>query len=106
MMSEWSTRKKSRFRGEVLTILAGRHLAQGSRLDDLQVCAALQSNGWDCEMKDVVTILQDMQGRNWVKFEQERNQVTRRVMLYRIEICPEGQDLADELTHHPAVSFL
>jgi hypothetical protein len=105
-MSDWSTRKKTRFRGEVLTILAGRHLSQNARLDDIQVCAALQSNGWDCEIRDVVTILQDMQGRNWVKFEQQRHEVTRRIMLFRIEICPDGQDIVDEVAKSPAVSFL
>lgn len=105
-MSDWGTRKKNRFRGEVLTILAGRHLSQKSRLDDVQVCAALQSNGWECEMRDVVTILQDMKGRNWVDFTQSRNEITGRVELYRIIICPDGQDLVDELKPHPAVSFL
>jgi hypothetical protein len=106
MMSEWGTEKKKRFRGDVLNVLAARHLTQRSRMDDVQICLALQSLSWQCEMNDVVTILQDMQGRGWVKFKDRRSQVTRRVELFEVEICPEGQDLVDDTTRHPAVSFL
>jgi hypothetical protein len=105
-MKEWSTKKKTRFRGEVLSILSGHHLAQGSRLDDVQLCLAVQTMGWDCEMRDIVTILQDMQGRGWVKYEWRRSKITQRVELFCIEICPDGQDLVDEVTRHAAVSFL
>ena len=106
MMSEWSGEQKKRFRGDVLNVLAGRHLSQNARMDDVQICLALQSLAWGCEMRDVVTILQDMQGRGWVKFKDRRNKITQRVELYEIEICPDGQDLVDDTTRNPAVSFL
>ena len=106
MMSEWSTEQKKRFRGDVLNVLAGRHLSQHARMDDVQVCLALQSLAWGCEMKDVVTILQDMSGRGWVKFKDRRSKVTQRVELYEIEICADGQDLVEDVSRHAAVSFL
>ena len=104
-MSEWRNDKKQRFRGDVLTVLAGNHLSQLSRMDDVELCHALQSLAWDCELKDVVTIVQEMAGRNWVRYEWRRNRISQRVELYAIEILPEGQDLVDETTRHIAVSF-
>ena len=104
-MSEWTQTRKARFRGEVLVLLSGHHLAQKSRMDDTAVCRTMQSLAWDVEIKDVVTILQDMQGRNWVKFESCRDRSALRVYLHTIEICPDGQDLVDETTRHPAVRF-
>lgn len=106
MMSEWSTERKKRFRGDVLNVLAARHLSQRARMDDVQICLALQSLAWPCEMGDVVTILQDMSGRGWVKFKDRRNKITQRVELFEVEICPEGQDLVDDVSRNPAVSFL
>lgn len=105
MMSEWSQRRKARFRGEVLSLLAGRHLNQMSRMDDTAMCRTLQSLAWDVEIKDVVTILQDMSGRYWVKYEYCHDKDAGRVYLHTIEICPEGQDLVDETKRHPAVRF-
>ena len=105
-MLDWGPVKKRRFRGEVLMVLSNRHGAQKSHLDDVQLYRALQIVGvLDAELKDVVTICQEMQGRGWVKFEQIRDPLTLRMQLLRIEICPEGQDLVDQTTTNNAVSF-
>lgn len=105
MMSEWTQVKKARFRGEVLTVLSGRHLNQKSRMDDTALCRTLQGLAWDVGIKEVVTILQDMGGRNWVKFISCKDPDANRVYLHTVEICPDGQDLVDETTRHPAVRF-
>ena len=105
MMSEWNQRHKARFRGEVLNVLAGGHLNQRSRMDDTAICRTLQSLAWDVEIKDVVTILQDMKGRNWVTFIDCKDRMANRVYLHTVEILPDGQDLVDDTTRHPAVRF-
>ncbi len=105
-MSDWHPERKKKFRGEVLTMLAGVHNNQQSRMDDLRLYAALQRVGvTDIELKDVVTICQDMKGRGWLTYGDLRNPVTLRVELHRIMICPEGQDLVDQTSTHPAVTF-
>ncbi|ODU52204.1 MAG: hypothetical protein ABT07_01365 [Microbacterium sp. SCN 70-10] len=96
---------KKRFRGEVLRMLAVRHGQQQSRMDDVALCHALRSLAWEVDLNDVVTILQEMQGRNWVKFRQLRSIYNRRVELSQIEILPDGQDLYDQTTQNPAVEF-
>lgn len=106
-MIDWHPMRKRRFRGEVLKMLSSRHCNQQSRLNDLLLLSALQSVGvQDIELRDVVTICQDMKGRGWLTYEQITDPVTRREQLHRIEICPEGQDLLDQTTHSSAVSFI
>lgn len=106
-MLEWHPNRKRRFRGEILMLLSNRHGAQKSRLNDVQLYRALQTVGVeDAELKDVVTICQEMRGRGWVTYEQLRSPITDREELHRIEICPEGQDIVDQTTKHAAVSFL
>ena len=106
-MLDWHPNRKRRFRGEVLMMLSTQHGAQKSRLGDVQLYAALQTIGLqDVELRDVVTICQEMRGRGWVTYEQLKNPTTLREELHRIEICPEGQDLVDQTTRHNAVSFI
>lgn len=104
MMREWNQPRKARFRGDVLTVLSGNHLSQQSRMDDVMLGAALQRRLWDVGIRDVVTILQEMSGRGWVKFLQCPSG-DGRVYLHTVEICPDGQDLVDGTTAHPAVRF-
>lgn len=104
-MKNWHPDLKKRFRGEILRMLAVRHGQQQSRMDDVALCHALRSLAWDVDINDVVTILQEMQGRNWVKFRQLRSIYNRRVELSQIEILPDGQDLYDQTAQHPAVEF-
>lgn len=105
MISNWHPDKKKQFRGEVLRMLSVRHSQQKSRADDIELCHALRSLAWDVEISDVVTILQEMQGRNWVTFKQRRSYYSSRVELSQIEILPDGQDLVDQTTTNPAVEF-
>jgi len=104
-MNNWHPDLKKRFRGEILRMLAVRHGQQQSRMDDVALCHALRSLAWDVDINDVVTILQEMQGRNWVKFRQLRSIYNRRVELSQIEILPDGQDLYDQTTQNLAVEF-
>jgi hypothetical protein len=104
-MNNWHPDRKKQFRGEVLRMLAVRHGQQQSRMDDVALCHALRSLAWEVDLNDVVTILQEMQGRGWVKFRQLRSIYNRRVELSQIEILPDGQDLYDQTTTNPAVEF-
>src|SRR5260370_1373314 len=78
-MTNWHPEMKKRFRGEVLRMLAVRHGQQMSRTDDVALCHALRSLAWDVDINDVVTILQEMQGRNWVRFRQIKSIYNMRI---------------------------
>jgi len=105
MIQDWHPDKKRKLRGEVLRILSESHAQQKSRMDDLALCHLLRAIAWDVDMNDVVTIVQEMKGRDWVTFRQLRNVYLRRVQLLEIEILPDGQDLVDQTTSNPAVEF-
>jgi hypothetical protein len=104
-MTNWHPDKKKRFRGEILRMLSSVHGQQMSRMDDVALCHALRSLSWEIDINDVATILQEMAGREWVKFRSLRGIYTRRVELSQIEILPAGQDLVDQTTNNPAVEF-
>jgi hypothetical protein len=105
MMQDWHPQRKKQFRGEVLRMLAVRHGLQQSRMDDVALCHALRSLSWEIDINDIVTILQEMKGREWVDFQQIKSIYTRRAELSQIEITPAGQDLVDQTTTHPAVEI-
>ena|ERR1039458_4517071 len=105
-MAEWHPDRKRRLRYEVLRILSVRHGRQVSRIDDTLLCITLRDLGWfELDMNDTVTILQDMEGRGWVRFRALKNIYARRTQLSQIEILPAGQDVFDQVTHDPAVEF-
>ena len=105
MMKDWHPDTKKRFRGEVLRMLSVRHGQQQSRMDDVALCHALRSLAWDIDINDIVTILQEMKGREWVDFRQIKSIFNRRAEISLIEITPDGQDLVDQTTTNPAVEF-
>jgi hypothetical protein len=74
-------------------------------MDDVALCHALRSLAWDIDINDIVTILQEMKGREWVEFRQIKSIFNRRAELSQIEILPDGQDLVDQTTTNPAVEF-
>jgi hypothetical protein len=104
-MRNWHPDKKKHFRGEVLRMLSTVHGQQMSRMDDVALCHALRSLAWDIDINDVVTILQEMKGRNWVTFRQIKGIYNKRAELSQIEILPDGQDLVDQTTTNPAVEI-
>jgi hypothetical protein len=103
MMQDWHPDMKRKLRREILRILSTTHAQQKSRLDDLAICHLLRQIAWDVDMNDIVTILQDMCGRGWVKYRQLRNVYMRRVQLLEVEILPLGQDVYDQVVSDPAM---
>jgi hypothetical protein len=106
MMNDWHPDKKRRLRREVLRILSTTHGQQQSRLDDVALCHALRTLAWEVDLADVITVLQDMGGRGWVRYRQLKNVlIGRRVQLLEIEIAPEGQDVFDQVKPSDAVEY-
>jgi hypothetical protein len=105
MMQDWHPDQKRKLRGEILRMLAKSHAQQKARMDDVALCHMLRAIAWEIDLNDVVTILQEMEGRQWVTFRTLRNVYMRRVQLLQIEILPAGQDLVDQTTTNPAVEF-
>lgn len=95
-----------RLRGHILMLLRARHNLQKSRMDDVELTSALQSLGYSLLTQDVVTLVQDLGDRKFVRYIQRRNWLTNRVCLERIELTSSGRDQAEEnLPTDPSVEF-
>lgn len=104
-MIDWHPDRKKKFRGDILRLLAIAHDKQRSRMSDTEICVNLKALAIDCELPDVVTILQEMKDRDWVTFRQIKNIFPRRVQLLEVQILPDGRDLVEQTTENPAVIF-
>ena len=104
-MNGWHPNKIRIFRGLVLSALYSRHNVQGRRMDDVELTHTLWSMASQATLNDVLTILQEMQGRGWVSFSQFRNRLTDRIELSHIEILHPGRDLVEGTANNAAVLF-
>ena len=95
--------KMRRLRGTILLLLRDRHDEQQSHADSVMLWSNLNKLSLECGQNEVMTTLQDLKGRGYVNFVQDRNKFTNRVYAVRIEITPKGRDLVDELLVDPAV---
>lgn len=94
-------------RGDILKLLKGRHDAQQSRMDDVALTHALQSLAYErINVFIVVTMLQDMKDRGFVRYEQRRDHMTGRIRLEKIELTSAGRDQVEEnVKRDPAVGL-
>lgn len=95
-----------RIRGVILELVNEGHQSQSSRLNDVMVWALLQKMLYDVGQNDVVTILQDLQERGYLKFKEEKDRRTNVVRISLIQITPEGRDLLEGTEPDPAVTVL
>jgi hypothetical protein len=102
-MTNWHPDKVRKLRGEILKLLCGNHNMQKSRMDDVLITRLLQGMAFDVEIADIVTVLQYMAQRDWVKFRQVRNPLTQRTELSQIEVLPDGRDIVEQTTMNSAV---
>ncbi len=106
MRNELTPKFARKLRGQILILLRGRHNMQGHRLDDIELARALQSLTFEVGINEVVTIVQDLEDRGYVRFRSRHNSLTGRVYLDKIELTAAGRDQVEEnVTIDPAVEF-
>jgi transcription initiation factor IIE alpha subunit len=94
---------KRRLRGEVLKLVYENHEAQRTRLDDVTLTGVLERLGFDVFVNLVREILQDLGERELVKFEEEKNRVTGKISIRKIQILPKGRDVIEKTISDLAV---
>lgn len=105
-MSDMTAGMARRMRGQILLLLRARHNVQGSRFDDVALTHALQSLAIETGIRDVVTLLQDLRDREYVRFMQRHDSMTGRVCLSKIELTAKGRDQVEEnQPTDPALEF-
>jgi hypothetical protein len=105
-MSFTEVGKSRRLRGAVLKLLRTNHDSQKGRMDGIALWSALvRGLGFDAGQNEVVTCLQDMQGRGYLTFQQSKDKRTNHLYISMIELCPKGRDLLEETIVDPAVEL-
>jgi len=98
---------QKRWRGLVLELVYDGHRKQESRLDDLTLWGLMRDLGHgDVSQSDVITLLQDLRDRRYLRFNQEKNDYSGRITISQIEITPEGRDLVEKIRTSDAVRIL
>jgi hypothetical protein len=94
-----------RIRGAIIEVLYGRHVAQLSRADHVLLWHVLQDLGCDVGENDVLTLLQDLCDRDYLKYQEKKNRATNRPEISLIQLTAKGRDLGEGTTTDPAVKF-
>jgi hypothetical protein len=98
--------KSRRLRGVILELLQTNHDQQKSRLDSSAVWSGLvRGLGFDVSENEVITVLQDLEGRGYLRYEEIKNQRLGLYYIVRIELTPKGRDLLEGTITDPAVEI-
>lgn len=102
-MNEQQVNKNKRLRGAVLQFVQTNHADQGSHMDDLEIWGMMQDLNFGIGQNQVLTLLQDLCSRGYLKYEEQMNRLTGRCVISRIELTAEGRNLVERIKVDPAV---
>ncbi len=100
--------KRKRLRGAVLELLCTNHDRQESRFSGSALWSALvRGLSFDVSKHELVTILQDLQDRGYIRFSEDKKlrELTGEVRISNIELCSKGRDLLEGTIEDPAVEL-
>src|SRR5579884_814060 len=99
------TAQIKRLRGAIVEVLYTRHQAQQSRVDHVALWHILRDLGCDVGEYDVITQLQDLSDRGYVKYNEQKDRRTNRTDITLIQLTSRGRDLREETIEDAAVTF-
>ena len=102
-MNESTVAKTKRHRGVILQMLHTNHSDQGAHMDDLELWGLLQDLNFELGQNQVLTLLQDLEARKYIRYAEKKNRINGRTMISRIELLPAGVDLIERIKEDPAV---
>jgi hypothetical protein len=95
-----------RLRGQILRLLRESHEAQRPRLDDVTLAGVLERLQFDVTVNLVKTLVEDLGQRQLLKYERERDLISGKVSLRRIQILPRGRDVLDGIEVEKSVELI
>jgi len=94
---------KRRLRGVVLRLVYENHEAQGHRLDDVTLTGVLERLGFDAYVNLTREILEDLAERGFATINEERDRLTGKKAIRKVQITPAGRDIIERTKVDPAV---
>ena len=102
-MTDEQARKNTRYRGVILQVVYNNHADQMARMDDLELWGFLQGVNVHIGQNAVLSLLQDLRERGYLKFVDKQNRISGRTEISLIEICSPGRNLVERIAVDPAV---
>jgi hypothetical protein len=100
---EATTERLRRIRGKMLQLVALNHEQQSTHLDDIHLWDLLEREGFDVSQNYVITRLEELEDRGYLRFEPERNDRTGERSLRHIKITASGRDVVERLSTDLAI---
>lgn len=94
-----------RLRGMLIELVNGRHVAQQSRADHVMLWHMARDLGCDVGENDVVTALQDLFDRGYVRYTEDKDRKTNSVRITLVQLTPAGRDLLEGTKAEAAIQF-
>lgn len=91
------------YRGLILKAIYSNREEQLPLMDDVNLWGLLLDIRIEIGQNGVLTLLQDLRERGYVRFKEERNRLTGRKYCQMIEICGAGSDVVERTVVDPAV---
>lgn len=97
--------KNQRIRRLILDTLRTNHDEQGSRFDSSLLWSILvRTFGFDLSENELFTMLQDLCGRGYISYVEQKNLRKGEYRIVQIELMPKGRDLLEgNIPPDPAV---
>lgn len=104
-MSYGRVEKNRRVRRLILDVLRARHDDQQSRYDSSLLWSVLvRTFAFDVSENELFTMLQDLNGRGYVVYVEQKNLRKGEYRIVQIELTPKGRDLLEgNIPPDPAV---
>lgn len=106
MSTQQRTALMKRWRGVVLELVYQGHCTQQSRLDDLALWGLMRDLSHDVSRNDVITVLQQLETRGYLKFKQNKDATTGHTDVREIQITAQGTDLVEKISSPDAAVTL
>ena len=102
-MNEGKASQIRRHRGLVLQLAHTNREDQLSRMDDVELWGALLDLRIEVGQNTVLSLLQDLKDRGYLRFDESRDRLTGRMRCRKIELCGAGCDLVEHTRTDEAV---
>lgn len=92
-------------RGTILRLVYGNHHGQQARLEAVVVANALRRMTWEVDLDFVLTQLQYLREKGYLRYQDKWDETLVRPHIYEIEITPSGHDLVERVRKDEGVKF-
>ena len=100
-MSAIDAKTKKRLRFVILEVIYEQHEQQRHRHNDVTLTGVLDRLHYEVYVDLVRALLQDLREREMIDFQSDKDRITGKASISKIEIRPKGRDLVESKEDDP-----